>query len=138
MSVSEADILGYILYGGAIGLIVIGVFAVISLRHLIRVLLGLALVEAGVNLFVVAVGFRPDATAPIITGAVPGAMVDPVPQALVLTSIVIGVGVLAVGLALAMRAYQTYGTLDTSALAQAIAQEPRPAATERQVKAGQP
>jgi multisubunit Na+/H+ antiporter MnhC subunit len=136
MSASEAQLLGYILYGGAIGLMVIGVFAVISLRHLIRVLLGLALLEAGVNLFLVAVGFRPDAAAPILTGGAPGPMVDPVPQALVLTAIVIGVGVLAVGLALAMRARQTYGTLDTSELAHAIAREPEPAATGLQVREG--
>ncbi len=39
-------------------------------------------------------------------------MVDPVPQALVLTAIVIGVSVLALGLSLAIRLYAHYGTLN--------------------------
>jgi len=41
-------------------------------------------------------------------------VVDPVPQALVLTAIVIGVGVLALALALAIQVYRHYGTLDVA------------------------
>lgn len=113
--------IGNLLYGGAAGLIVIGLFAVVARRNLIRVLLGLAVIEAGVNLALVAAGFRPGAAAPIFEGTgMPLAMVDPIPQALVLTAIVIGVGVLALGLTLAIRIHRQYGTLDTVALTRIV------------------
>ena len=51
----------------------------------------------------------------------PTAMVDPLPQALVLTSIVIDVGVLALALALAIRVHEAFGTLDTREVQRLIA-----------------
>lgn len=107
---------------GAVGLILLGVFAVITYRHLIRIILGLGLLEAGVNLFLITVSFRPNAVAPII-GNETLPMVDPLPQALVLTAIVIGVSVQALLLALVVRVYKAYGTLDTRVLAEKIAAE---------------
>ncbi len=119
---NDPQLLGWVFYAGAIGLVLIGFAAMILQRHLFRILLGLTLVEAGVNLFLVATGFRPAAVAPILTD--PAAvlpMVDPVPQALILTAIVIGVGVLALALGLVIRVQHCYGTLDTRELAQRLA-----------------
>jgi len=116
----------YILsYCGAIGLILLGIFAMVVYRHLIRVILGLILLEGGINLFLITIGYRPNAVAPILVeGQMPTlAMVDPIPQALVLTAIVIGVGVQALALALVVKTYKAYGTLDSKELAQKIAQE---------------
>ena len=120
---AQAVWLGNVFYFGAIGLVLLGAFAVVAMGNLIRILLGLGLLEAGVNLFMVAVGYRPDAVAPILSGAAPAGtpMVDPIPQALILTAIVIGVGVLALSLALVIRVYRAYGTLDTRVLAQHLA-----------------
>jgi multicomponent Na+:H+ antiporter subunit C len=102
-----------ILYTGAIGLVVIGAFGLVLSNHLLRMVLALAVAEAGGNLLVVLAGYRGQAVAPIIGYAAPGtAMVDPVPQALVLTAIVIGVGVQALAVAVLVRVYQAYGTLD--------------------------
>lgn len=102
-----------ILYSGAIGLVVIGVFGLVLSHHLFRMLLALAVAEAGGNLLVVLAGYRGEAIAPIIGYAAPGTpMVDPVPQALVLTAIVIGVGVQALAVAVLVRVYRAYGTLD--------------------------
>lgn len=101
------------LYVCAIGLVVIGVFGVVMSNHLLRMVLALSVAETGANLLLVLAGYRPDAIAPIIGYGAPGAlMVDPVPQALVLTSIVIGVGVQALAVALLIRVYRAYGTLD--------------------------
>jgi multicomponent Na+:H+ antiporter subunit C len=113
------------LYCGAIGLILLGIFAMVMYRNLIRIIFGLMLLEAGVNLFLITVGFRPNAVAPILVdGQMPAlAMVDPIPQALVLTAIVIGVGVQALALALIVKTYQAYGTLDTQKLARLLAEE---------------
>jgi multicomponent Na+:H+ antiporter subunit C len=111
--VRETALLGNLFYIGALGLALLGIFAVVAMRHLVRVILGLALLDSGVNLFLVATGYRPGAVAPILMGQAAGTpMVDPIPQALILTAIVIGVGVQAVALALAVQVHRAYGTLD--------------------------
>jgi multicomponent Na+:H+ antiporter subunit C len=93
--------------------VVIGVLGLVISNHLLRMLLALAVAEAGGNLLIVLAGYRGGAAAPILGYAAPGtAMVDPVPQALVLTAIVIGVGVQALAVALLVRVYRAYGTLD--------------------------
>ena len=131
MELSDPQQLGMILYTGAIALIVIGLFAIVTRHHIIRILLGLTILEAGVNLMLVAGGFRTGAIAPIITDAQQAgvAMVDPIPQALILTAIVIGVGVLALALALTVEVYRSFGTLDTRELAARIAMEQTETAT---------
>jgi len=121
----ETALVYFISYVGAIGLIILGIFAMVTFRHLIRIIFGLMLLEAGVNLFLITIGYRGEAVAPIlVNGELPtAAMVDPIPQALVLTAIVIGVGVQALALALVIKTYKAYGTLDTQVLAQKIAEE---------------
>lgn len=106
--------LSWLLYGGAVGLIVIGIGGMVLSRHLFRIILALVIAEAGANLLLVLSGYRLDAIAPIITAEfVRGtSMVDPIPQALVLTAIVIGVGIQALALSLAIKVYHGYGTLD--------------------------
>jgi len=109
----NATELHWLLYGGAIGLIVIGTAGIVMGRHLFRIILALAIAEAGANLMLVVAGLKLDGVAPIITGGVISQnMVDPVPQAMVLTAIVIGVGIQALALSLAIRVYKAYGTLD--------------------------
>jgi multicomponent Na+:H+ antiporter subunit C len=104
----------YAFYVGAFGLVLIGLFTMLVKRNLIKAIIGLAILDTGVNLFLISVGYLARGRAPIFTRAGADAlpMVDPVPQALVLTAIVIGVAVLALALALAVRFYQHYGTLD--------------------------
>jgi multicomponent Na+:H+ antiporter subunit C len=122
---TQTALLGYTIYAGAAGLIVIGLYAMVAKRHLIRILLGLSLLEAGVNLALIAAGFRPDSVAPIFSASVAAGatMVDPVPQALILTAIVIGVGVLALALAMAVKVQRAYNTLDTRQLAEHLASD---------------
>ena len=91
----------------------LGLATVFWRKNLIRILMGLSLVEAGVNLFLVALGWRHDAVAPIYTGAKEGAkMVLPTVQALTLTAIVIGLATTAMMLALTLAIHKAYGTLD--------------------------
>lgn len=104
----------YIYYVGAFGLVLIGLYIILVKRNLIKIIVGLGILDTGVNLFLISVGYITNGTAPIFS--MPGmdsmSMVDPVPQALVLTAIVIGVAVLALALSLAIRLYQHYGTLN--------------------------
>ncbi|MEJ2693439.1 MAG: sodium:proton antiporter [Candidatus Thiodiazotropha sp.] len=108
-----------ILFATALGLIVIGLAGLALSRHLFRVVLALVIAEAGANLMLVLAGYRWDAAAPILSSlGKPPAMVDPVPQAMVLTAIVIGVGVQALAVSILVRIRQLYGTLERSAVAQ--------------------
>ena len=104
----------YVYYIGAFGLIFIGLFTMLVKRNLIKVIIGLNILETGVNLFLISIGYISKGTAPIFSKpSVEGKiMVDPVPQALVLTAIVIGVAVLALALTLTIQLYHQYGTLD--------------------------
>ncbi len=110
--------IGTMLYAGAVGLFIIGIYGLVARRHLMRNILGLVVLEGGVNLLLVAVGYRGGAGAPILrAGQAAGPLVDPLPQALVLTAIVIGFGVLALALALIVRVRESYGTLDNREVA---------------------
>lgn len=103
-----------IYYIGALGLIFIGLFIILVKHNLIKVIIGLSILDTGTNLFLISVGYLRNGTAPIFSKAhqESGNMVDPVPQALVLTAIVIGVAILALALSLAIKLYKHYGTLD--------------------------
>lgn len=99
-------------YLAVASLILIGLYAVLFKRNLIKIIIGITLIESGVNLFLITLGFREDSTAPIYTNSPGGIMSLPVPQALTLTSIVIGVAVLALMLTLVILIYRHYQTLD--------------------------
>ena len=97
-------------------LVVIGLFAVIFIDNIIKKIIGIAFIEEGANLFLIALGYKAGGVVPIF---MPGMNASwfaansayPLPQALVLTSIVIGASTLAVMLALAMVLYRKHGSL---------------------------
>jgi len=99
-------------YLAVVALILIGLYAVIFKRNLIKIVIGITLIESGVNLFLITLAYRQDSTAPIYHGTGSRLMSLPVPHALTLTSIVIGVAVLALMLSLIIHIYRHYGTLD--------------------------
>lgn len=103
-----------IYYAGSVGLIIIGLYIVLTKRNLIKIIIGLDLFETGIFLLLICTGYVEGGTAPIFSSAElePSLMVDPIPQALVLTAIVIGVATLALALSLAIRLFRHYGTLD--------------------------
>jgi multicomponent Na+:H+ antiporter subunit C len=99
-----------------LGLILIGLWGMLTQRNMIRMIIGFSLTDTGVHMVMVSIGYVTGGTAPIINDAVPMAeaasrVVDPVPSALVLTAIVIGLGVTAVMLAYAVRIYKARHTL---------------------------
>ena len=97
-------------------LIALGFYTIITKYNLIKTVIGLSICDYGVNLLIISIGYNPGGTAPIFT---PGELtaasyfVDPIPQALTLTSIVIGACVTAMSLALVIKLHESYGTLDT-------------------------
>ena len=102
-------------------LMAVGLWGILAKRHVLKKIIGVAILENAVNLFLVAVGYRQDGVPPILLpGTDPAAFtassVDPLPQALVLTSIVIGVALVMLLVALALRLHERTDTLDTDAL----------------------
>lgn len=91
----------------------IGLYGVLRKRNLVKIIVGLGIIEYSMNLFFVLLGYRFHGRAPIEARdqAILN-MVDPLPQALVLTSIVIGLGVTALAISIAIRIYEKYGTFD--------------------------
>lgn len=88
-----------------------GLYVVISHGNLLKKLLGLTLFQVGVFLFFISLGKLAGGSAPIIADGV-RAYSHPLPQVLILTAIVVGVATLAVGLALAVRIFEAYGTVE--------------------------
>ncbi|MFO7639165.1 MAG: NADH-quinone oxidoreductase subunit K [bacterium] len=96
-------------------LFLLGLYAVVLKRNLVKMVIGFCLMEYAINLLFAFIGFRHDAVAPIITRlGMTGPFVDPLPQALVLTSIVIGLSTTALMLAFAMRIYEKHKTFDVT------------------------
>jgi len=95
-------------------LILIGAYGALTNRNLLRMIVAFTIASTGVN---VAVGYMRGRTAPILDQAVSAAaavqrIIDPVPQALVLTAIVIGLGVTALMLAYVYRLVALKRSLD--------------------------
>ncbi len=122
----DLKIVEYSFFITAVLVILIGLYAALVKRSLIKVVIGLSIFDSGVNLLLISVGYLTSGTAPIFSpGLLKGmpltlenikklsaGMVDPVPQALVLTAIVIGFGVTAVALSLVIRLYRHHKTLN--------------------------
>jgi multicomponent Na+:H+ antiporter subunit C len=96
-------------------MILIGLYAVLTKRSLIKIVIGLSIIDGGIHLLLITLGYLKRGTAPIFSPGYEHAadkMVDPVPQALVLTAIVIGFAVTAVALSLIIRLYRHHHTLE--------------------------
>ncbi|MCI8514925.1 MAG: cation:proton antiporter [Lachnospiraceae bacterium] len=103
-------------YVAAFVLIALGFYTIVAKKNLIKIVIGMGIVDYGVNLLIVSIGFNPGGTAPIfsLSELTPESFfVDPIPQALTLTSIVIGACVTAMALSLVMKMKYSYGTLNT-------------------------
>jgi multicomponent Na+:H+ antiporter subunit C len=94
-------------------LFLVGLYGILTKRDLIKIILSSGIMGYACNLMLILFGYRRGAAYPILEkGKEAAAMVDPLPQALVLTSIVIELGVTALLAALAIRLFQKYRTYD--------------------------
>lgn len=94
-------------------LFALGLYCILRKRNIIKIIIGIVISEYAVNLFFILVAYRLEGRAPIHSpqGQILN-MVDALPQAVVLTSIVIGLATTVVLIALAMRIYEKYGTFN--------------------------
>lgn len=95
-------------------LIIFGLYTMVVKKNIMKIIIGMGLLDYGINLLLISIGYRVGGTAPIFTyGEVSEAVfVDPVPQALTLTSIVIGACVTALALSIVIKIKEHYGTLN--------------------------
>jgi multicomponent Na+:H+ antiporter subunit C len=104
-------------YVVAVWLLLIGLYGVMTSRHLVHLVICLGVAQSSTYVLLLAVGYRVGGRAPIFADLSPGTpVVDPVVQALTLTDIVVQATVTAVLLALAGRAASRFGTADPDRL----------------------
>jgi multicomponent Na+:H+ antiporter subunit C len=117
LSRCAADPLALIGMATALGLVLIGLACVLTQRHVFKIILGFSVLDTATHLFLVVLGHVRQGAAPIwqagmADGALAAAAVDPIPSALVLTAIVIGLGTTAVLVGIAVRMVKESGSLD--------------------------
>lgn len=110
-----------------ITLMMIGLFGVIAKNNLVKKIVGMSIFQTAIILFFVSMGMKKGATIPIVLhdhGAPsPVQAVDyinPLPHVLMLTAIVVAVSTLGVALALAVKVYKKYGTLEEDEILEQI------------------
>ena len=92
-------------------LLIIGLYGMLTQKNLIKIVIGFSIVDTGIHIIIVSIGYLRGKTAPIIDSAVDiknavASVVDPIPSALVLTAIVIGLAVTALMLSFIIKLYQ--------------------------------
>lgn len=95
----------------------IGLYGILVKKNIIKVIIGLMIMGHSVNLLLILLGYKLKGIAPILTKELSvekfvQTAVDPLPQALVLTSIVVDFAIVAFLAALGIRLYEKYGTFD--------------------------
>lgn len=107
------ELLGYYNYWVFAIVLVVGIYAVISKKNLIKKLIGLSIFQSAVFLMYITMDKVDGGTAPIIQAGVSNQVFsNPLPQVLILTAIVVGVSTLALGLAIVVRIKECYGTIE--------------------------
>jgi multicomponent Na+:H+ antiporter subunit C len=101
-------------------LMMIGLYAIIAKKNMVKKIIGMNILQTAVILFFISIGAKRNATIPIIPhGAVHGdhplqavEFINPLPHVLMLTAIVVAVATLGVALALVVKVFRQYDTLD--------------------------
>jgi multicomponent Na+:H+ antiporter subunit C len=102
---------GYFCYWITVFLMVAGLYILIARTNLLKKLVGLSLLQTSVYLLYIAPGKLIGGTAPILAAGFERYS-NPLPHVLILTAIVVGVATLALGLALAVRIREAYGSIE--------------------------
>lgn len=120
MDTLVGDIIAKYNYWAVVILLMIGLYAMMVKKNLVKKIIGMNIFQTAIILFYVSSGAKKNATIPIIMhghGALDHAVhtkdfINPLPHVLMLTAIVVSVATLGVALALALKTYRLYGTLE--------------------------
>jgi multicomponent Na+:H+ antiporter subunit C len=103
-------------YAASVVLFCIGLYCVVTKNNLIKKFIGLNIMETAVFAFIVALGVVDGGDAPIMGADATAPFTNPIPQALILTGIVVAVSTTALALSLIIRIYQHCGTIEADEL----------------------
>lgn len=114
-----------------VALMMIGVYALIVKRNLVKKIIGMNIMQTAIILFYISVGSKRGATLPILQHTQGHAShsiqsadyINPLPHVLMLTAIVVAVATLGVALSIAVKIYQQYNTLDEAEIHRKIRSE---------------
>jgi len=108
-------------------LFVIGLYAMMMKKSLIKKIFGMSMIQSAAILFWILVAYKEGATVPILDPGIslenPDMYMNPMPHTLMLTAIVVAVVTLGVAIALAIAVYRNYNTLDEDELLARIKEE---------------
>jgi multicomponent Na+:H+ antiporter subunit C len=107
------------IYLFVVALLSLGLFALLTERHLVKKLVGLVLFQTAVFIFFIEGSVKDGGDVPVIDpelGSDPELYVNPLPHLLILTALVVGVAVIGVALSLIVTIKHAYGTLDDTEL----------------------
>ena len=115
-------------YWAYIVLMMIGLYAIIAKQNLVKKIVGLNILQTSVILFYISIGAKRNATIPIIdhghdslhVAASAADYINPLPHVLMLTAIVVAVATFGVALALVIKLYKRYGTLEEDEIMEQI------------------
>jgi len=112
-------------YWVAIGLLMVGLYTMIAQRNLVKKLVGMTIFQTAIILFWLLLGIKRGATLPIIEPGVldPARYMNPLPHVLMLTAIVVAVATSGMALAVVVRLYARYGSVEEDVVAARIAAE---------------
>ncbi len=107
-------------YWGYIVLMMVGLYAMIVKKNLVKKIIGMSIFQTAIIFFYVSIGMKKNATIPIISNGHDGGeravhaidFINPLPHVLMLTAIVVSVATLGVALALAIKVYRQYNSLE--------------------------
>lgn len=110
---------------GAVIIFVIGLYMVIAHPNLMKRIIGINVMSSAVFYFFVAIGNISGGGVPIVNpeALTPAALINPLPSALILTGIVISVSITVYALALMIKIYQAYGTLNQDEIVELMKRE---------------
>ncbi len=104
-------------YWVVIVLMMAGLYIVMASGHLVKKIIGLNIFQTSVFILFISMGKVAGGTAPILKDGI-SVFSNPLPHVLILTAIVVGVATTALGLAIAVRIYEEYGTVEEDDIAE--------------------
>ena len=108
---NQPEVIKTIVTLGAMLLFFVGLFGLLTRKHIVKIFISIAIMESAIFLLFIGLSFNREKVAPIIdaTQTQVATMNDPIPQAMILTAIVIGMAVLALGVSFAIEYYKLTG-----------------------------
>ena len=107
-------------YVSSVVLVMVGIFCTVFKSNLMKKIIGLGITSNGIHLLLISIGYRSPSVAPILTRenilTFSKLSVDPLPQALVLTSIVIDLSITTLALIMVIWIYKRFRTIDSDKL----------------------